>query len=78
VTCLSLRLETAGCHDSKAAATGWLLPSGRWLVPISTVGMLVTGSDASVASGMSITVEPANGHHSVAACTAPSAQVLAA
>lgn len=78
MTCLTLWLDTADSHNSQAAVARWQLPGGGWLVPISTVGALVSDSGASAASRMLMTVKPANGHHWVAARVAPSLDALAA
>lgn len=75
--CLTFRLDPAGSPDSHVAI-GWLLPRGGWLVPVSIVGTLVTGSGSNALTGLSIKIEPANGHHYIAAYVTPAAEDLAA
>lgn len=74
--CLSFRLDTAGSPNSHVAVTAWLLPGGRWLVPVSLVGTLVIASGSNVTPGMLLKIEPANGHHCVAASVTPSSESL--
>ena len=69
--CLSFRLDTADSSNSHATVT-------VWLVPVSIVGTLVSASGSNVAPGMLLKIEPANGHHSVAASVIPSSEGLAA
>lgn len=76
--CLSFRLDPAGTSNSDAAATGWLLPRGRWLVPVTIVGTLVIVNGSNAVSGLSIKIQPANGHHYVAAHVASAPEGLAA
>ena len=72
--CLSFWLGTAGSPDTHAAITVWLLPGGRWLVPVSIVGTLVLASRSNVTPGMLLKTEPANGNHCVAASVTPSSE----
>lgn len=73
---LSIRLDEASSPDSRAAITGWQLPTGGWLVANGTVYAPLVVGDPSVEQEVLITVEPANGHHCVAACVASSSQVV--
>lgn len=76
--CLPFRLDPPGTSDSDAAATGWRLPGGSWLVPVTIVGTLVIASGSNAVSGLSIKTEPANGHHYVAAYVVSAPEDLAA
>lgn len=78
MTYLPIQMDTAGSSDSQVAMTGWMLPSGSWLVPNGTGRVFVVVSGSKIEPKVRLTVEPANGHHSVAACVASSSEVPAA
>jgi hypothetical protein len=78
MTCLSLRLDTAGSTDPHTAVTGWLLPAAGWLVPVAIVGTVVVISGQNMAPGMLLKTEPANGHHCLTACVTSASLSLAA
>lgn len=75
---LTLQLDTAGSPNSNAAVTGWLLPRGGWLVPVSIEGTIVIVSRSDVPPGVLLKIEPANGNHCVAACVTSCSDGVAA
>jgi hypothetical protein len=73
---LSIRLDETASPDSRAAITGWQLPTGRWLVANGAGYAPLVVGDPRIEQEVLITVEPANGHHCVATCVASSSQVV--